>query len=81
MCYLHDHHQELGHDVGGDDLHGEDPGDPGPLQQTLGPLRDEGLRGEGHGEEEERDADHGGCDPLSVVGLLRAQQRRLHSDH
>ena len=38
---LHCHHQELGHDVGGNDLHREDPRDPGPLQQALGPLRDE----------------------------------------
>ena len=31
VFYLHDHHQELRHDVGGNDLHREDPGDPGPL--------------------------------------------------
>ena len=37
------HHQELGHDVGGDDLHREDSSDPGPFQQTLRSLCDEGL--------------------------------------
>ena len=37
------HHQELRHDVGGDDLHWEDSSDPGPFQQTLRSLCDEGL--------------------------------------
>ena len=48
---LHDHDEELGHDVARDDFEGEDPGHPGPLKQPLGPLGDEGLRGEGHREE------------------------------
>ena len=33
--YLHDHDQELGHHVRGDDLGGEHARDPGPLKQTL----------------------------------------------
>ena len=32
---LHDHDEELGHDVAGDDLEGEDARHPGPLQQPL----------------------------------------------
>ena len=56
--HLHHHHQELGHDVGRDDLSWEDSSDPGPLQQALGPLCNEGLRGEGHGKEENGHTNH-----------------------
>ena len=48
---LHDHDEELRHDVARDDFEGEDPGHPGSLEESLGPLGDEGLRGEGHSDE------------------------------
>ena len=32
---LHDNDEELGEDVGGEDLQGKHPNQPGPLQQAL----------------------------------------------
>ena len=79
--FLHRHDQKLGHNVGGNDLDGENACDPGSLKQPLGPLSDEGLRRESHGQEEDPTAYHAWSDELPVVRVLGPQQRVRDGEH
>ena len=74
---LNGHHDKLRKDVGEDDLDREHSCDPGPLQETLGPLGDEGLRGERHADEEERAADHARGHKLPETRVLVAEEWSL----
>ena len=78
---LNGHYDKLGEDVGEDDLDGEHSCDPGPLQEPLGPLGDEGLRGERHADEEERPADHARGHKLPETRVLVAEEWSLLLEH
>ena len=78
---LNGHYDKLGEDVGEDDLDREHSCDPGPLQEPLGPLGDEGLRGERHADEEERAADHARGHKLPETRVLVAEEWSLLLEH
>ena len=78
---LNGHYDKLGEDVGEYYLDGEHSSDPGPLQEPLGPLGDEGLGGERHADEEERAADHARGHKLPETRVLVAEEWSLLLEH